>query len=96
MRHAVRPPPRVDHPYIAGAYPNDFATWVVLQVRDRVLGEKLAECTPSAEKTLEDLRMEIVETIDAHLEEIKSVPAVVKGLPFYFMQSKIIDVPTKK
>ncbi|MDO9350753.1 MAG: DUF5752 family protein, partial [Deltaproteobacteria bacterium] len=29
------------HLYIAGPYPNDFATWVAIQVRDRVLGEKL-------------------------------------------------------
>jgi hypothetical protein len=29
------------HKYIAGPYPNDFATWAAIQVRDRVLGEKL-------------------------------------------------------
>ncbi|MFC1592671.1 DUF5752 family protein, partial [Candidatus Omnitrophota bacterium] len=29
------------HFYIAGPYPNDFANWAAIQVRDRVLGEKL-------------------------------------------------------
>jgi len=34
------------HFYITGRYPNDFATWVAFQVRDRVLAEKLAYVTP--------------------------------------------------
>ena len=29
-----------------GAYPNDFATWAAIQVRDRVLGEKLGIVDP--------------------------------------------------
>jgi hypothetical protein len=34
------------HKYIAGPYPNDFATWAAIQVRDRVLGEKLGILSP--------------------------------------------------
>ena len=34
------------HKYIAGPYPNDFATWAAIQVRDRVLGEKLGILDP--------------------------------------------------
>ncbi len=82
------------HFYISGTYPNDFANWVAVQVRDRVLGEKLGAITPSAEKTLEDIRLELIDTIDAHLSAIKIVPAVVYGQPFYFMQSQIIEIPT--
>jgi hypothetical protein len=82
------------HFYISGVYPNDFANWAAVQVRDRELGEKLASITPSGEKSLEDIRTELIEIIDAHLSGIKIVPAVVYGQPFYFMQSRIIEVPT--
>lgn len=82
------------HYYISGAYPNDFANWAAVQVRDRVLGEKLATVTPSGEKSLEDIRSELIEIIDAHLSAFKIVPTVVYGQPFYFMQSHIIEVPT--
>ena len=81
------------HLYISGTYPNDFANWVAIQVRDRVLGEKLAAVTPSGEKSLEDIRSELIEIIDQHLSSIKIVPAVGYGQPFYFMQSHIIEVP---
>jgi len=81
------------HFYLAGQYPNDFANWAVLQVRDRVLGEKLGMVTPSGKKTLEDIRSELIEVIDSHLSSIKIIPAVVNGEPFYFMESRIIEVP---
>ena len=82
------------HFYISGAYPNDFANWVAIQVRDRVLGEKLAAVTPLGEKNLEDIRSELIEIIDAHISAIEIVPTIVYGQPFYFMQSRIIEVPT--
>jgi hypothetical protein len=82
------------HYYIAGAYSNDFANWAAIQVRDRVLGEKLAVVAPSGEKSLEDIRSELIDIIDIHLSSINIVPRVVYGDPFYFMQSKIIEVPT--
>ena len=41
------------HKYIAGPYPNDFATWAAIQVRDRVLGEKLGILDPYDIENLE-------------------------------------------
>jgi len=82
------------HFYLAGAYTNDFANWAAIQVRDRVLGEKLAVVTPSGDKNLEDIRSELIEIIDEHLSSTKIVPSIVYGQPFYFMQSKIIEVST--
>ena len=82
------------HYYIAGPYPNDFANWAAIQVRDRVLGEKLAVVTPSGNKTLEDIRSELADIIAHHLTDIKMVPYVVYGQPFYFMKSKIIEIQT--
>ena len=48
------------HKFVAGTYPNDFATWAAVQVRDRVLGERLAMVDPSGFTNLHDLREELV------------------------------------
>jgi len=82
------------HIYIAGPYPNDFATWAAIQVRDRVLGEKLGILNPYDFENLEALRTEIVNIIDEHLCQLQIIPRVIYGEPFHFMQSRIIEVPT--
>jgi len=82
------------HTYIAGPYPNDFATWAAIQVRDRVLGEKLGILNPYDFENLEALRTEIVNIIDEHLCQLQIIPRVIYGEPFHFMQSRIIEVPT--
>jgi len=79
---------------LPGAYPNDFATWAAIQVRDRVLGEKLGIVDPHDFADLESLRTEVVSLIDDHLSEIGSVPRIMFGEPFYFMQSRVLDIPT--
>ena len=78
---------------LAGAYPNDFATWVDVQVRDRVLGERLAMVDPADFATLQALREELVSVVDEHLRRIAVVPQVVSGDPFDFIQSRIVEVP---
>jgi hypothetical protein len=83
------------HFYISGPYPNDFANWAVIQVRDRVLGEKLSAITPSGKHSIEDIRSELIEVIDSHLSTLKNVPAVTYGQQFHLMKSHIIEVPTR-
>jgi hypothetical protein len=79
---------------VPGAYPNDFATWAAIQVRDRVLGEKLGIIDPQDFADTESLRTEVVSLIDDHLSELGSVPRVMFGEPFHFMQSRVLEVPT--
>src|SRR5439155_1459637 len=81
-------------PSFPGGYPNDFATWAAIQVRDRVLGEKLGIVDPQDFSDLESLRAEVVSLIDDHLAETRSVPRVMFGQPFYFMQSRVLEIPT--
>ncbi len=81
------------HFYLTGQYPNDFANWVALEVRDRVLGEKLGFITPFGNKTLEDIRNELLDTIDNHLSIIKTIPSVESGESFFFMKSRIMEIP---
>ncbi len=83
------------HFYIVGPYHNDFANWAAIQVRDKVLGEKLSAITPSSHSSLEDIRSALIEVIENHLSAINRVPAVIYGQPFYLMKSHIIEVPTR-
>jgi trehalose synthase-fused probable maltokinase len=82
------------HKFVAGAYPNDFATWAAVQVRDRVLGERLAMVDPSGFPNLQALREELVSVIDDHLRGLRFIPGVLFGEPFEFIQSRIVEIPT--
>jgi hypothetical protein len=81
------------HRFIDRAYPNDFAQWVVTEVGDHVLGERLAVLEPFDYASLEDLREEIISIIDDHLSRSPIIPRVVFGEPFHFKRSRILQVP---
>lgn len=82
------------HRYLVGSFPNDFAHWAATQVRDLVLGERLAVVDPFEFDSMEALREELISIIDDHLSRLSIVPRVVSGKPFFFNQSRIIEVPT--
>lgn len=82
------------HSYLEQVYPNDFAQWVVTEVRDHVLGERLAVVDPFEFLRLESLREELISIIDDHLSRTAIVPRVIFGVPFHFNQSHMLEVPT--
>jgi len=82
------------HHYLAGAYPNDFATWAAIQVRDRVLGERLAIVDPFDFEDVEELRQSLISVIDDHITHTPVVPRIVYGEPFYFMITTLVEIPT--
>jgi trehalose synthase-fused probable maltokinase len=82
------------HKFLAGIYPNDFATWVAVHVRDQMLGEQLAMVDPAEFDNLESLRNGLVSLIDDHLRRLSIVPRIVSGEPFDFVRSRIVEVPT--
>ncbi|MBI4763771.1 MAG: hypothetical protein HY787_04110 [Deltaproteobacteria bacterium] len=82
------------HQYIAGPYPNDFATWAAIQVRDHPLAERLGILDPFEYDGLESLRTEIIDIIEDHLSRMPVIPRIIYGEPFHFMQSRIIAAPT--
>lgn len=81
------------HRVFATTYTNDFAGWVVGEVRDPVLGEKLAMVDPFEFPELEALREELVSVIDHHLTQLRSVPRIDRGQPFDFLQSHVLELP---
>jgi hypothetical protein len=81
------------HRPLTTAYGNDFAAWVAVHVRDLALAERLGVINPFDFRNLEELREELVGTIDDHLARLSSVPRVEFGEPFHFQQSHIVEVP---
>jgi hypothetical protein len=82
------------HGFVGAPYPNDFATWAAIEVRDRVLGERLATVSPLDFRDLRQMQATLVAIIDDHLSHLPIVPRVVFGEPFDFMQSTVVEVPT--
>lgn len=82
------------HSHLERVFPNDFAQWVAMEVRDHVLGERLAVVDPFEFRGLDALREELVSIIDDHLSRTPIVPRVIFGTPFHFNQSRILEVPT--
>jgi hypothetical protein len=80
--------------HVERLYPNDFAQWVAMEVRDHVLGERLAVIDPFELQGLEPLREELISVIDDHLSRTPIVPRVIFGNPFNFSQSRILEVST--
>ena len=80
--------------HVERLYPNDFAQWVAMEVRDHVLGERLAVIDPFELHGLEPLREELISVIDDHLSRTPIVPRVIFGSPFNFSQSRILEVST--
>ena len=82
------------HKFVAGPFPNDFATWSAIQVRDRVLGERLAMVDPGMFPSLQALREELVVVIDDHLRRLPAIPGIIFGQAFDFIKSRIVEIPT--
>jgi uncharacterized protein DUF5752 len=82
------------HRVFTGPYANDFATWAVVHVRDRALGERLAVVDPFDFADLEALRAELIAIVSDHLAHLPAVPRVTEGEPFNFLQSHAIEIPT--
>jgi trehalose synthase-fused probable maltokinase len=81
------------HRFAAGIYPNDFATWAAVHLRDQVLGERLAMVDPGEYPSLEALREELVAVVDDHLRGPFTLRAV-SAEPFDFVRSRIVEIPT--
>jgi len=82
------------HKFLSGIYPNDFATWVAVHLRDQVLGERLGMVDPAEFESLEGLRDELFAVIDEHLRRLQIVPRIVSGEPFDFVRSRVVEIPT--
>jgi uncharacterized protein DUF5752 len=75
------------------AYPNDFALWADIELRDRRLAERLAAIDPFRLGSIEGVRGELVSTLDHHLQQLSAAPSRA-GESFRFLQYHLVPVPT--
>ena len=71
-------------------YSNDFASWVRHGLRERALAERLSVIDPTEFPDIENLREEIIETIESRLDEGEYVSWSLAENQFYFLRSKLI------
>ncbi len=84
--------PRFDDP----EYHNDFGIWVAHSLHNRILAERLAVIDPVEFETLEDLRSELIETIEESLDETEFPTWAKRDDQFEFMEHQIVVFNTKK
>ncbi len=79
--------------YVPTPYTNDFASWVLTEVRDPVLAERMALPSPFAFADLEAFRQELLRILDDRLSTLAFNPRVLMGKPFYFLRGHLVGVP---
>ncbi len=82
--------PRFDDP----EYHNDFAIWVAHSLHNKVLAERLAVIDPVAFETMEDLRTELIETIEESLDETEFPNWAKRDDQFEFVRYQIVVFDT--
>ncbi|MGD8570146.1 MAG: DUF5752 family protein [Gammaproteobacteria bacterium] len=75
-------------------YNNDFAAWVKHGIHDSVLAERLAALDPIAFPDIDSLRHEIVDLIDARLDEVEYLFWARATQQFEFISSQIVVFDT--
>jgi len=83
--------PRFDDP----EYHNDFASWIVHSLHNKVLAERLAVINPSAYESMEALRNELIETIEESLDETEFPIWAERDAQFEFIRYQIVIFDTK-
>jgi Family of unknown function (DUF5752) len=83
--------PRFDNP----EYHNDFAIWVAESLHNKVLAEKLAAIDPSAFENIEDLRNEVIETLEEALDDAEYPLWAKKDSLFDFIRCRLVIFDTK-
>jgi hypothetical protein len=83
--------PRFDNP----EYHNDFAIWVAESLHNKVLAEKLAAIDPSAFENIEELRNEVIETLEEALDDAEYPLWAKKDSLFDFIRCRLVIFDTK-
>jgi len=84
--------PRFDDP----EYHNDFAIWAAHSIHNKMLAERLAVIDPVAFRSLEDLRMELLDVIEESLDETEFPIWAKRDDQFEFIQHQIVVFDTHR
>jgi hypothetical protein len=75
-------------------YNNDFASWARHGLHDAVLAERLAVLDPGRYHDIEELRWELIERVEARLDEASHLAWARSSNPFEFVSSRIVVFET--
>jgi hypothetical protein len=84
--------PRLDDP----EYNNDFAAWVAHGLRELAVAERLAVIDPAAFPDPEELRREVLEVIDAYLDESDYLAWARRPDQFHFRRAQTVVFDTDR
>jgi len=84
--------PRFDNP----EYHNDFAIWVAESLHNKALAEKLAAIDPSVFENIEDLRNEVIETLEEALDDAEYPSWAKKDSLFDFIRCRLVIFDTRR
>lgn len=82
--------PRFDDP----EYHNDFAIWVAHSLHNKILAERLGVIDPVKFETIEELRDELIETIEEYLDETEYLTWSKPDDQFEFIRSQMVVLNT--
>jgi len=82
--------PQFDEP----EYNNDFASWVHRALHDKALAERLSAINPTGFNGIEELRQELIETIEMRLDESEMFHWARADQSFHFIRSQIVVLDT--
>lgn len=77
-------------------YNNDFAVWARYGLNDLQLAERLAVIDPKDYVDMEDLRRELIDTVEERLDESEWIPWSKSDHGFHFIRSQIVVFDTHK
>jgi len=78
--------PRFEDP----EFNNDFASWARHGLHDPGLAERLGVIDPGAFGDVEELRHELLDVIEAHLDGVEHIIASPRGDQFHFVRGQIV------
>ncbi|MEN6475437.1 MAG: DUF5752 family protein [Syntrophaceae bacterium] len=84
--------PRFDDP----EFQNDFAIWASHSLHDKTLAERLALIDPSDYPNLENLRLEVLDSLEERLDESERLSLITADHRFYFVRSQIVVFDTAR
>jgi hypothetical protein len=82
--------PQFDEP----EYNNDFSSWAHRALHEKALAERLSTVDPRGRETVEEIREELLEIVETHLDESELVPWARADQAFHFLKSQIIVFDT--
>ena len=76
--------------FVDPEYQNDFAAWAHHELHDNCLAEKLAIINPADYQFMDDVRQQLIDVIEEHMDEADFVPVAEVVHPFSFINSQIV------